>query len=128
MPSRSASFYHAAAVFLLNTLLLFLAVNLVAYVVLWASGALPPAPGSEAYEAARRNLLQLPAFRVGRFFPGYTDEQVARLMEESYARPPLYEPFTQFKERPWRGQFVNVDPNGFRRGRDRGPGRPTRTL
>ena len=124
MPSRSASYYRAAAVFLLNTLLFFLAVNAVAYVVLWASGALPPAPGSEAYEAARRSLLQLPAFLVGRFFPGYTDEQVARLMEESYARPPLYEPFTQFKERPWRGQFVNVDPNGFRRGRDQGPWPP----
>ena len=124
MPSRSASYYRAAAVFLLNTLLFFLAVNAVAYVVLWASGALPPAPGSEAYEAARRSLLQLPAFHVGRFFPGYTDEQVARLMEESYARPPLYEPFTQFKERPWRGQFVNVDPNGFRRGRNQGPWPP----
>jgi hypothetical protein len=124
MPSRSASAYHAAALLVLNTLLVFVAANLVAYVALWASGALPPAPGSEAYEAARRSLLQLPAFRVGRFFPGYTDAQVAKLMEESWARPPLYEPFAQFKERPWHGQFVNVDPNGFRRGRDQGPWPP----
>src|SRR5712692_8851921 len=43
MPARSASYHRAAAIFLLNTLLLFLAVNAVAYVVLWTSGALPPA-------------------------------------------------------------------------------------
>ena len=124
MPARSVRYYRAAAVFLLNTLVLFLAVNVVAYVVLWARGALPAAPGSEAYEAARQSLLRLPAFQVGRFYPGYTDEQIARLMQESYARPPLYEPFTQFKERPWRGQFVNVDPNGFRHGKQQGPWPP----
>ena len=30
------------------------------------------------------------------------------------AWPHVYEPYTQFKERPYRGKYVNVDENGFR--------------
>ena len=33
---------------------------------------------------------------------------------ENWTRSYLYEPFTQFKERPNRGDYVNVDENGFR--------------
>lgn len=47
-------------------------------------------------------------------YPGKNRDQIYKLLVENWMRPYLYEPFTQFKERPYRGDYVNVDENGFR--------------
>jgi len=48
-------------------------------------------------------------------------EQLDLALETWRDRPFEYEPFTQFKERPFKGNYVNVDPNGFRITSDQGP-------
>jgi lysophospholipase L1-like esterase len=124
MRSGLTRFYHGAALLLANTVVVFALANAIAWLGLWLAGAFPPAPGSPAYEAARSFALDLPVFRVDRFFPGLDRDQIATLIHESFARPPLYDPFTQFRERPYHGQFVNVDANGFRHGRGQNPWPP----
>jgi hypothetical protein len=40
--------------------------------------------------------------------------QINELLEETWSRPAVYEPFTQFKERPYEGKYVNVYEHGYR--------------
>jgi len=129
-----ARYHRAAALILFNTLLAILALNIALYVPFrttalcgTASAPVSPAlPGSEVYEAGVRKAVQEGAFRrMEQFYPEFTPEQVAALMLETWLlRPYVYEPFTQFAERPYPGRFVNVDVNGFRRSKDQGPWPP----
>lgn len=47
-------------------------------------------------------------------YPTMKDGEIRKLLYETWTRPYLYEPFTQFQERPYSGKYVRVDPNGFR--------------
>ncbi|MGC8657787.1 MAG: hypothetical protein ACP5U1_01810 [Desulfomonilaceae bacterium] len=47
-------------------------------------------------------------------YPGLSQSQRSELIRESRSVEEGYAPFVQFKERPFRGKFVNVDPRGFR--------------
>src|SRR5262249_38987771 len=65
--------------------------------------------------------------RLQQAYPGYTPEQIRRLIWETYeddARNFAYEPVTQYKEAPYRGQYVNIDERGFRLVKDQGPRPP----
>jgi hypothetical protein len=46
------------------------------------------------------------------------------LLRESWSRPVIYEAFTQFKERPYKGAYVNVSEQGFRLVQNQGPWPP----
>ncbi len=61
---------------------------------------------------------------VQRAYPGWKKLDVNRLLDETWKRPPIYESITQFKERPFKGKFVNVDEAGFRYGKNQGPWPP----
>lgn len=52
--------------------------------------------------------------RVYEAYPGLARKDVERLLSESFGRTFVYEPFTQFREQPFSGRFVNVHPAGFR--------------
>lgn len=56
-------------------------------------------------------------------YPGLNQSQRSELIRESRAVGEGYAPFVQFKELPFHGKFVNVDPRGFRLidGKDRWP-------
>ena len=51
-------------------------------------------------------------------YPGWSKDDVRALLSETWNRPSVFEPFTQFKERPFTGRFVNVSSNGFRHSSD----------
>ena len=57
-------------------------------------------------------------------YPGLSEREVDHLLKETWSRPYVFEPFTQFKERPYRGSYVNVDTNGFRITKHQGPWPP----
>ena len=40
--------------------------------------------------------------------------EIEELLREMWSRPHVYAPFIQFKERPYRGSYVNVSADGFR--------------
>jgi hypothetical protein len=51
-------------------------------------------------------------------YPNYSRPEARALLGETWSRPVVFEPFTQFKERPFSGRFVNVSAHGFRHSRD----------
>ena len=59
-------------------------------------------------------------------YPGWSREDLHQLLLETWSRPFAFEPFTDGKEPPYRGKFVNVDAAGFRRSRGGSPWPPDR--
>src|SRR5215813_3181316 len=117
MPSWRAlrRVYVGLALLWLNTCLLFVAANLAALVYaslrgVPASPLVPPGP-----DLARLKEL-LPEVGDG-----------AADVSREIRREIIYEPFTQFREKPFVGRYVNVDPAGFRPGRGQGPWPPEPT-
>jgi hypothetical protein len=122
-----ARWYRAVALAVLNSVIVLVLVNGALYPFLR-----PPHPpetlprlAGEAFEAAVENAVGGRTFESReKFFPRLSREEVVLLVFETYARPFVYEPFTQFAERPFRGRYVNVDTRGFRLGRRQGPWPP----
>jgi hypothetical protein len=47
-------------------------------------------------------------------YPGISQPEILALIRENRAVTQGYEPYVQFKERPFEGKFVHADPRGFR--------------
>ncbi len=57
-------------------------------------------------------------------YPNLTDKEIKELQKETWSRQYAYEQFTQFKEAPFHGRYVNVTKSGFRRTENQGPWPP----
>ena len=57
-------------------------------------------------------------------YPQFSEEEINKILHESWHRPFVYEPFTQFSERALKGTYVNVHPEGFRYSKNQGPWPP----
>lgn len=115
--SKVRRWYSFAAISLLNGVLLFLLVNLILYV-----GALVRHPGrSSAVVEQHYDPVALQ-----KAYPGWKEEDVKELLRETWrwGYEYEYEPFTGFRERPFRGKFVNIDPAGFRFSKEQAPWPP----
>lgn len=60
-------------------------------------------------------------------YRGLSPKELSRLLHETWSRPVVYEPYTQFKEAPYAGKYVNVDRNGFRITKGQGAWPPDRS-
>ncbi len=96
--------YRFIAVGVVNTLVGLVLLNVILSAVFLIKDYFLPTPGTG-------NIGRAP---VEALYPGLNKNQVKALREETNSRPVIYEPFTQFKERPYQGKYVNVDRNGFR--------------
>ena len=106
--------YTVAAVGLLNGVLLLLLLNLVLYALM------------RSRQPARTEAPQI-SFepeKLHKAYPGWREEDVKTLLQE-ILREKEYEPFTGFREIPFRGKFVNIDPAGFRFSKDQAPWPPS---
>jgi hypothetical protein len=116
LSNKFKNWYRAAAVAMLNGVLLFLLLNLLLYLVGLAKRPPKEAPG--------------PIGRYGedtilKAYPGWRREDVKTLLRETYEDLTFeYEPFTEFRNKPLRRKFVNVDPAGFRFSKDQAPWPP----
>jgi hypothetical protein len=63
---------------------------------------------------------------LGSLYPDMSREDIDVLLFETWSRPYIFEDFTHFKERPYNGRYVNVDPHGFRKSKKQGPWPPTK--
>lgn len=123
--------YGIIAVLFFNTCLLFVGLNLVASVVLRKRNHGRQSPRSSSAPAAARPAPPAPWFagrysvaRVSKAYPGWEEDDVARIGAEMQTISHAYEPYTQFKPKPVAGNYVNVHESGFRVIRDQGPWPP----
>jgi hypothetical protein len=105
--------YQAAALLLLTTALLCLAVNVACWLVL----AFLPGPNLPVVKKYGVDAL-------ARAYPDLSRDEVAQLLSESWSRPAAFEPYLHFRETPHTGRFVNVHLEGFRHSTDQGPWPP----
>jgi hypothetical protein len=108
--------YVLSAVLALNCFLFLLLLNLASAVILNVRER--AAQGVNPVEEKYGDLSEV--------YPGMSRAELNDLLNETYSRPLLFEPFTQFTERPHKGKYVNVDVNGFRISRNQGPWPPDR--
>lgn len=57
-------------------------------------------------------------------YPGHSTNEIATLIKEAWAKPFIYEAYTQFRESPSKGRFINVSEAGFRMVENQGPWPP----
>jgi hypothetical protein len=116
---RLKRWYMVLAVGLLNAILLFVFINLALYFVLKLRH---PAPKAALTFTEHFNSDKLQAA-----YPGWREQDVRALLKETPREDHEfeYEPWTGFRERPFRGRFVNIDPAGFRVGKNQGAWPPS---
>jgi len=108
---RRVTWHRSARRVILAAMALVACVNLLLSMFFWIKDNRGPVPGLPRYEAGQLAVV----------YPGLTAKQVENLQRETWLRPFLYDPFTQFKESAYRGQYVNVSAEGFRAGETQGP-------
>jgi hypothetical protein len=100
--------YVAAILITFHGLLLFVALNLVAWAIL---SAFPADPVTLTYGSRPYALV----------YPGRSLPEIRQLLRETWTRPVAWEPFTESRERRFSGRFVNVHRAGFRISSGQGP-------
>ena len=106
--------YGEVALVLFNTFLLFVFVNVVIFAYFTVR---------EVFLYKNQIFLKY-GISLNKVYPDLNEKDINQLLRETWSRPCIYEPFTQFKERPYKGIFVNVSENGFRIHEDQGPWPP----
>lgn len=112
---RLSEYYRSAALILLHAVVFSLLINLVLYPILWLR---------DRWSATNPITEKYSWRSVAAVYPHLTKQQIDSLLKETWSRPYVFEPFTQLKERPYRGHYVNVDENGFRWSANQGPWPP----
>ena len=109
------SAYQSAAVLGCTTLILLVALNAMLSLAFRVKDAFFPEinPDAAAYHERLRGV-----------YPGMSLDEIRELMAETWQRRIVYDPFTQFREGPFTGKYVNVHAAGFRIGLDQGPWPP----
>ncbi len=114
LPNRLANIYKFIAINFLSAFLLFAFVNILMY----------------GYQVIRdvgfyKNQIFFSYNKpLEEIYPTLMGRDVNLLLYETWSRPYVYEPYTQFKERPFKGKFVNVHEAGFRYTKNQGPWPP----
>jgi hypothetical protein len=110
---RLQNWYRVAASGVFNSLALLVVLNVVLYVVISAKTK----PDSPLVRYGKDNILTA--------YPGWHQDDVKTLLRETYADLKFeYEPFTEFRNKPLRGKFVNIDSAGFRVSKGQAPWPP----
>lgn len=109
---KLARLYSLTAVTLASALLFLLALNGLAAL------AIELRPVIDRYLGETSSFLARYGDGVFDLYPELSHEEVRQLLRETWTRPLVYEDFTQFKERPFTGRYVNVSEAGFRNGGD----------
>ena len=107
---KTARTYKTAALISFNTFILFVIVNLLAWLLRPLFVGPQGDPVSKLYN--REDLRKV--------YPDLSPDEMTQLLVETWSRPVVYESYTHFKEAPFAGRFVHVDTNGFRLSQSQG--------
>ncbi len=110
--------YKTLSVILLNTVVLFAILNLIADGIHDIQEGLRKRAAAKGAKAFGYREYQ-PA--LAPLYPGLTPEQITSLTMENRKMEFMYDPFTQFREKPASGKYVNVSKAGFRLIKNQGP-------
>jgi len=110
--ARWVQFYRSTALILLNTFLLLVLINL----ALWGAYRLQQAVRGKGDEIT--DILK-------GAYPHMSAAEIGQLLNETKALRYVYEPFTQFREAPCQGTYLNISSNGFRIIQGQGPWPPS---
>ena len=109
---KLADFYRTLASVLLNTIVLFVCLN----AALWVAFRV-----KDSFIGSQDPVLRrFEGINIEAVYPGLSRYEIEEILRETWGRPFVYEPFTQFKERPYQGRYVNVNQAGFRASKDQG--------
>jgi len=101
---KAKNFYVSSAIILLNLLVLFVVLNVAIGAVFFI----------RSLSSASNPIVEKYHVDLLKVYPGKDLRQINALLAETWSRPHVYEPFTQYKEGRYRGHYVNVDEHGFR--------------
>jgi hypothetical protein len=118
MRNQLSSVVRTTATYFINTLILFIVLNLILGLFYYVHDAV-------VARDQDRIFLKFPGVleNMKTLYPTMTKAEVAQLLSEEY-RPWQTDWFTGFSEAPFHGVYVNVSPYGFRPGADQGPWPP----
>ncbi|MCX7964804.1 MAG: SGNH/GDSL hydrolase family protein [Candidatus Sumerlaea chitinivorans] len=115
-----AKAYRVAAYGLLTILILWMVLNVFAWVALKISHRFFPPPNPVIARYGREFTLELER----KIYPDLSHDEVQAMLNEMWGRPVKFDPFTTFRERRFQGKYVNISEHGYRRVRNQGPWPP----
>jgi hypothetical protein len=119
---RFIQYYKTVAILLLNTIVLFVIINIVLLAVIHLRNT------RSSKEIEKQGLEQLDHVPLQKVYPGYTQQEIEQLLHDTWDRGLLeFEEFTHFKERAFQSTYVNVSPHGYRLTVPQGPWPPDPT-
>ena len=107
--------YCSTAFLLMNTFVALVIVNLLLWILLLVMESLSVSYG------AKRVIEKYGMSKLKQAYPKLSEKKIIDLLDETWSRPYVFEPYTLFKERPYSGNNVNVNENGFRVINNQGP-------
>lgn len=112
---RLKQFYVFAAILFLNTIVVYIFLNIAVGLLLLVRDAFRQKsnPVSVTYRS-----------RLDAVYPDFPEPARTEMLSEAWNRPYRYADFIHFQERPCAGKYVNVDEAGFRHSSDQGPWPP----
>ena len=115
-PNKLRTFYRDLTTITFNTLVLILVVN----VLLFAYFTIKDR--SRAY--ASNTITEDRWVRLQRVYENFSRKEIQDLLFEMENRTLAYAPYTEFKERPYSGKYLNLTAHGFRQVNNQGPWPP----
>ncbi|MDQ1286373.1 MAG: hypothetical protein QG663_1807, partial [Thermodesulfobacteriota bacterium] len=117
---RISSFYKILALVDFNTIIVLLVMNWLASGIIDYQNYLR----KKADSGKSRYSFKKYEEPLKEIFPDLDRKDIAELLDDTRHLSQSFEPYTQFKEKPFVGKSVNVDPRGFRPVKDQGPWPP----
>ncbi len=111
---NSIELYKNIAMILFNTLILFILVNVGLFLYF----------NIRDLGFYRNQIFLKYSEPLDKIYPYLKSDEINELLWETWSRSFIFEPYTLFKERPFKGKYVNVSENGFRIVKDQGPWPP----
>jgi hypothetical protein len=117
--SKLGDYYRFTAVTLVNTVVAFFVLNAILFAMFTLKDSISRNPVARRYGGST----------ISTVYEGMADGEgeIDVLLKETWSRRYVHEPFTEFKEGPHSGLFVNVDSSGFRITKNQGPWPPQST-
>ncbi len=117
---RISSFYKILALVVFNTIIVLLLLNWLASGIMDFQNYLR----KKADSGETRYSFKKYEEPLKEIFPDLDRQDIAELLDDTRHLSQSFEPYTQFKEKPFVGKSVNVDSQGFRPIKDQGPWPP----